>query len=106
VDIWVKLRKLAAKIQNFMINFKKYDSENPQVWQGFRRLALQAKQKGFKHYSANGIFEVMRWQTGISGNDEFKISNNYRPDYARKMMRLYPQFEGFFRVKELKAPRA
>lgn len=89
-----------------MIDFKKYDEDNPQVWNAFVKYAREAKAKGFKHYSANGIFEIMRWHTGVSGNGEFKISNNFRPDYARKMMSLYPEFEGFFRIKELKAPRS
>lgn len=89
-----------------MIDFKKYDEENPQVWNAFVKYAREAKAKGFKHYSANGIFEIMRWHSGVSGKGEFKISNNFRPDYARKMMSLYPEFEGFFRIKELTAPRA
>ena len=89
-----------------MIDFKKYDKENPHVWQGFVKFAKEAKSKGFKNYSANGIFEILRWHTGVNGNDQFKISNNYRPDYARKMMEVYPEFEGFFRVKQLKAKRS
>jgi len=87
------------------IDFEKYDRENPEIWVNFVKYAAEAKAKGFKHYSANGIFEIMRWHTKISGNDSFKISNNYRPDYARKMMRLYPEYQGFFRIKELKAER-
>lgn len=89
-----------------MIDFKKYDKENPQIWEGFVKYAKEAKSKGFKNYSANGIFEILRWHTGVNGNDQFKISNNYRPDYARKMMEAYPEFEGFFRVKQLKAKRS
>lgn len=88
-----------------MIDFNRYHEENPHIWDGFVKYAKEAKSKGFRNYSANGIFEIMRWHTGIEGNGEFKISNNYRPDYARKMMTEYPEFEGFFRIKELKAPR-
>jgi hypothetical protein len=89
------------------INFKEYDKQNPQIWDAFKEFAYQAKHvKGFKHYSANGIFELIRWHTPVKGGGNFKISNNYRPDYARKMMEMYPEFEGFFRVKELKAPRS
>jgi hypothetical protein len=84
-----------------MIDFEKYDNENPQVWEGFKKYAFEAKKKGFKNYSANGIFEILRWHTPITGNDQYKISNNYKPDYARKMMDIYPDFEGFFRTKNL-----
>jgi hypothetical protein len=88
-----------------MIDFERYDRSNPHIWKAFVKYAKQAKDKGFKNYSANGIFEIIRWHTNLEGNDNYKVSNNYRPDYARKMMREFPEFEGFFRVKQLKAPR-
>ena len=89
-----------------MINFKKYDQENPKIWDAFIKYAKQSKARGFKNYSAKGIFEIIRWHTKIEANDEFKLNNNYHADYARKMMQLFPEFEGFFRIRELKAPRS
>jgi hypothetical protein len=88
-----------------MINFEKYDDENPQIWEAFKKFSFQAKAKGFKNYGTSGIFEIIRWHTAIESKGEYKISNNYKPDYGRKMMRLYPEFKGFFRTKELKVPR-
>ena len=82
--------------------FEQYDKENPEIWIYFRKYAFEAKRKGFKNYGAKGIFELIRWHTGVSGNDKFKINNIYTPDYARKMMKEFPQFEGFFRIKERK----
>jgi hypothetical protein len=89
-----------------MIDFKKYDNENPQIWEQFKKYAFEAKVKGFTNYSAKGIFEIIRWHTAVSGNDAFKLNNNYHADYARKMMHEFPLFEGFFRVRELKASRS
>ena len=88
-----------------MINFNKYDQENPAIWELFQKYTLEAKEKGFKNYSANGIFEIIRWHTKESGNDSFKINNNYRPDYARKMMNYYPVLNGFFRLREMTSLR-
>ena len=88
-----------------MINFQKYDEENPRIWQLFQTFAREAKDRGFRHYSVNGIFELIRWHTRESGNDGYKVNNNYRPDYARKMMEQYPEFQGFFRTREMKAKR-
>jgi hypothetical protein len=88
-----------------MVDFEKYDKENPHIWAKFVDIAFQAKNKGFKRYGAKGIFELIRWHTKVSGNDAFKVNNNYAPDYARKMAIKYPEFEGFFRVRELKAKR-
>jgi hypothetical protein len=90
-----------------MINFEKYDKDNPQIWKAFQKFAWEAKSKGFKNYSAKGIFEIIRWHTGVAsnGNDVFKLNNNYHADYARKMMAEFPVFDGFFRLRELKAGR-
>ncbi len=88
-----------------MIDFKKYDQENPMIWESFKKYSFQAKEKGFDNYSAKGIFEIIRWHTGISGNDMFKLNNNFHADYARKMMLEFPNFNGFFRLRELKAIR-
>lgn len=89
-----------------IIDFEKYDKENPQVWNEFVKWSKLTKERGFKNYSANGIFEIIRWHTGVEGEGVYKVNNNYRPDYARKMMKEYPEFEGFFRVRETKAPRS
>lgn len=89
-----------------MVNFKLYDAENPQIWDAFVKYCFETKAKGFTKYSAKGIFEIIRWHSGMEpGNDGFKINNNYTPDYARKMMETYPEFDGFFVMRELKASR-
>lgn len=89
-----------------MIDFHNYHSQNPHIWEAFKKYAFEAKEKGFTSYSANGIFEIIRWHTDIRARDTYKVNNNFRPDYARKMMREFPEFEGFFKVRELKALRS
>lgn len=89
-----------------MINFQQYHNDNPEVWNQFKLYTFRTKERGFSNYSANGIFEIIRWHTGVKiGKDGFKMNNNYRADYARKMMDEYPEFKGFFRVRELKTAR-
>jgi len=88
-----------------MIDFKNYDNENPKIWDAFVRYSFDAKQKGFDCYSAKGIFEIIRWHTGITGNDGFKLNNNYHADYARKLMDKYPTFIGFFKTRKIKTGR-
>tara|TARA_R110002126_G_scaffold152930_1_gene300135 strand:+ start:127 stop:396 length:270 start_codon:yes stop_codon:yes gene_type:complete len=88
-----------------MINFKKYHEDNPHIWEAFKKYSFEAKRKKFKNYSSNGIFEIIRWHTDISARDEYKLNNNYRPDYARKMMLEFPEFKDFFSIRILKANR-
>jgi hypothetical protein len=88
-----------------MINFQQYDKDNPEIWGLFVHYASLAKQKGFTKYSAYALFNVIRWETKVNGDDSFKINNNYQPDYARKMEKEFPEFEGFFEKRTLKTAR-
>lgn len=90
-----------------MINFEQYDKENPQIWEAFKSVTLEAiHEKGFKNYGARGIFEIIRWKTATpNGNDGFKVNNSFTSDYARKFMNEFPQHEGFFRLRMQKAQR-
>lgn len=88
-----------------MIDFNTYDRENPHIWEAFKNYAWEAKAKGFKNFGSKAIFELIRWHTKVKGNDGYKLNNNYTPDYAEKMEREFPAFEGFFRKKNRKAKR-
>ena len=89
-----------------MVDFEKYDAENPQIWQAFVYYTVRTRAKGFQHYGAFGIINLIRWHTGIGGNDKFKVNNTYAPDYARKMEKEYPHYKGFFRTRQLTKVRA
>ena len=82
--------------------FDIYDKENPHVYLLFIKFAREAECSGRSNYSSNAIFERIRWFVDVeTSGDTFKINNNYRPYYARKMMQDYPEFGGFFRTREL-----
>lgn len=59
------------------LKFNSYHEQNPQIYQAFERLTLRTIAKGFKHYGAKGIFELVRWHTDVRADDEFKINNTY-----------------------------
>ena len=80
----------------------KYDIENPEIWQGFKEAAFALINSGVKHYGSKAIFEHLRYETAIKGNDQFKINNNYTAYYARKFARDYPQFKDFFTMRKTK----
>tara|TARA_R110002153_G_scaffold186178_1_gene339327 strand:+ start:1299 stop:1592 length:294 start_codon:yes stop_codon:yes gene_type:complete len=83
--------------------FKDYHKQNPEVYKLFKQFAQQAKFSGKTHYSANSIFERIRWHVEVETlGDRFELNNNYRPYYARKLMIDYPEtFAGFFAVMAL-----
>ena len=80
---------------------RNYHRDNPEVWELFKSFTLELIYSGRKHYSANAIFERIRWEKdlGNGGEAAFKLNNNYRAFYARRFMASYPQYDGFFRTR-------
>lgn len=78
-----------------------YHRDNPEVWELFKSFTLELIYSGRKHYSANAIFERIRWEKDLGNGSEaaFKLNNNYRAFYARRFMASYPQYDGFFRTR-------
>lgn len=86
-----------------MDKFLKYHTENPSIYKKFEELTLQAIDKGFEHYGAKGIFELIRWHSkGKEKSDGFKINNIYTPHYARLFEQKHPDKAGFFRKRTTK----
>tara|TARA_R100001510_G_C7653488_1_gene211730 strand:+ start:1689 stop:2033 length:345 start_codon:yes stop_codon:yes gene_type:complete len=81
--------------------FKMYHERNPLVYIGLRRLALQLKRRGRKHYGIKGLFEVLRWEHArLSADDEpLKLNNAFTASYARLLMQQEPELQGFFRLR-------
>jgi hypothetical protein len=79
-----------------------FTEANPDVWRLFCGFTFDLINRGFSNYSANAIFERIRWEKDVGGNGviEFKLNNNYRAFYARAFMRKYPEHEGFFRTRD------
>ena len=78
------------------ISFKKYHEDNPQIYEEFKKLAYQLIKRGYRRLGSKQIFEVIRWQTMVSGNDGFKVNNNYTSDYARLFESDHPHYAGYF----------
>ena len=67
-------------------NFAQFDRENPNVYDGLRRLALQVRRTGRQHYGIKALFEVLRYEYALTtiSDDGLKLNNNYTAHYARK----------------------
>ncbi len=86
-------------IHPLIFKFEQYHINNPQVYEVFKIYADKAIKKQDK-YSAWLIINIIRWETPFgSSTDQFKISNNFISLYARKLMREYPRFRGYFNIR-------
>jgi hypothetical protein len=81
--------------------FEDYHTQNPQVYELFKKFCYQLIERGFDHYSANAIFERIRWHVNVeTTGDEFKMNNNYRAFYARMFMEEHPLYNDFFEIRQ------
>lgn len=84
--------------------FNQYHRDNPQVYELFKKFTFMAIRRGHNRLSAWMIANRIRWETSIEtfSVEEYKISNDYIALYARKFMSDYPEYNGFFQIKEMK----
>lgn len=84
--------------------FEQFDAQNPHVFKMFISYARQAKARGYEKFSAKAIFERLRWYINMETetDEPFKLNNSHTALYARKAIKEYPEFEGFFELRETK----
>lgn len=81
---------------------------NPHVYESLVEMARNLKEIGHTRYGIAGLFETLRYQSAIRTSDPnagFKLSNDYKPYYARDIMKNNPDLDGFFEIKKAKADK-
>jgi hypothetical protein len=78
-----------------------FHQTNPHVYENIVRITktLQNRYK-FRRGAIAMIFERMRWLYAIrTHGDNYKLNNDYRAWYARKVMAEHVDLEGFFEIR-------
>ncbi len=84
--------------------FEKFDREHPEVYEEIIRLTKLIRSRGFKHFAIGAMWERMRWYFVFERDqDDFKLNDHYRSRYVRKLIKDYPEFDGMFELRELRA---
>jgi len=84
--------------------FEIFNDKNPHIRNKLRRMALELKYAGHRHYGIKALIEVLRWDYAIrtrSGKD-FKINNAFATPYAHLLMEQTPDLRGFFKTRQRK----
>lgn len=91
-----------TRLEEMREQCNRFHVEHPEVWDLFVRFTFEMINRGYKHYSAKGVFERIRWEkdAGGDGVTQFKLGNNYTPFYSRRFMKMYPEYDGFFRLRQ------
>lgn len=83
--------------------FKEFHQENPHIYSGLLRLALQFKEEGRGKIGISLLIEVLRWNTRIKTKttESFKICNDFKPLYARLLVEKHPELKDLFVIKHM-----
>lgn len=86
--------------------FLDYHKSYPNVYENFKKLTFKAIRNKHKHFSARGLFQVMRFKMGGEiKKDGFKYNNNFTPFYVRLIEKDHPELKGFFEKRSSKADK-
>lgn len=107
IDDYLKLlgiseeERTKAVISN-LEKFLDYHEKNPAVYEHFIKYAKQADEVGVK-FSIYSLRERVRWEMNVTVElvDDFKISNNHTPFYARLLKAQEPKLFEHIKVKKL-----
>lgn len=82
--------------------YERFNKANPHVFQSLAHMAIDLKAKGVQQYGIAALFEVLRYEHTMSTTDDsfqFKLSNSYKPFYARDIMAAFPELQDFFVIR-------
>lgn len=85
--------------------FEAFHEKNPQVLILLERLAGEMYRMGRKRIGINMLSEVLRYDYYMKTDDpnsDFKMSNSYRPYYARLMISRHPEWKDLFELNKMK----
>jgi hypothetical protein len=104
MDEWREILALPTELQPVTVrDYLLSRDKHPNVLPAVAELCLEAKRKGYKEWSVNGAFEILRWQSHLTTGDlGLQVNNTYRAYAARDLMLENPALWGFFEIRELK----
>lgn len=86
--------------------FLEYHAANPHVCDLLVHYARQARAAGRQRVGMQMLLERVRWYATVEVADptsDFRINNDYGAHYARLIMAEYPDLDGVFELRELRA---
>jgi hypothetical protein len=83
--------------------FKRFHAANPHVYDALVNLARQFRdRRGESKIGIGMLYEVLRWNYYMTtdSEDDYKLSNDFRACYARKIMSENADLKGIFQTKQ------
>lgn len=95
-----------ARVRNapyrYRAGFLKWLEENFHLWEVFEQRANEAYARGWRHYGARTVWEVMRHETNLREGPNkmgLKLNDHWAPNLARLYLSVWPERDGFFELR-------
>jgi hypothetical protein len=90
--------------EQFTADFMAYLPDNLHVYAAFEREALRVAERGFKHYSARTIIEVLRHTSALAeSGGPWKLNDHFTPGLARLFVLCHPSHAKLFEFRKTPA---
>lgn len=86
--------------------FQAFMRLHPEVFMAFRQRAQHLRERGKRHISADSICHYLRDETPIdarTGQDIYKINNNWSSRFARLLITEDPSFSAYIETRKLRS---
>lgn len=80
--------------------FARFHAANPHVFANLLKLTRREVQKGRRHWSVKGAYEVLRWNISETTGADYKLNNNFTAIYARLLNAEPGVPDDFYRTRE------
>jgi hypothetical protein len=95
--------QMALLADDIETRFVDFHHDNPHVYRALVEMARQWRARGHDKCSMKMLFEVLRWQAGITTDtaDPFILNNDFTSRYARLIAANEPDLAGLFSFRQL-----
>lgn len=89
-----------------LAKYQAFDQANPHVYWKLVEIAYEVAVKGKTRYGIGAIFERLRWiSTFETVGDPYKLNNNFRAFYVRRVQEEHPELAGLFETRRSRADK-
>ena len=86
--------------------FQRYHTDNPHVYEAFKRFTLEAVRAGRTRLGARMVIERLRWESTVRAiGDHYKLNDTFTPYYARLFVRDFPEHINLFAMRNANADK-
>ncbi|MFE2527451.1 hypothetical protein ACFXEL_24770 [Streptomyces sp. NPDC059382] len=84
--------------------FEAFHQPNPWILGKLEAMTADCVERGLKRVGIGMLFEVLRYEYGrATRGDAWKLNNDFRSRYARRLVELHPEWSSVFETRGLRS---